>query len=58
MTNFSADSGSKAVADIEKGESLERLREHADVLEVNHAETSSRGADEEVVLADVAMVDG
>lgn len=55
---MSADGDGKGVVGIEKGRCLEHLWEHADVLEVKHPETFGRGVDEEVVLADVAMVDG
>ena len=36
---------------------MEHLREHADMLKVNHPETLSGSVDEEVALADVEMVD-
>jgi hypothetical protein len=36
---------------------LEGLREHADVLEVNNPDTASRDIDEEVILADVGVID-
>ena len=61
MTKVLADAGNKGTRDIEKAVRLEGLREHADVLEVNDADTLRRGVRdvaEEVVLADVGMIYG
>ena len=57
MTKVSADGSGKGIADIEEGVGLEGLQEHADVLEVNDIDISSPDVIEEVVLANVGMID-
>ena len=42
MTKVLADAGNKGTRDIEKAVCMEGLREHADVLEVNDADTLRR----------------
>ena len=57
MTEVSANGGGKGIADIEESVGLEGFREHADVLEVDDPDISSPGVVEEVVLANVGMID-
>jgi len=57
MPEVSAYCGGKGIADIKEGVGLEGLREYADVLEVNDPDISSPNIVEEVVLANVGMID-
>jgi hypothetical protein len=57
MTKELADVVGQGMADIKKSVLLEGFREHADVLEVNNPDTASRDVDEEVILADVGVID-
>ena len=58
MTKILADGGGEGTRDIEKAIHLEGLREHAEVLEVDNADTSSHDVEEEVVHANFGMIDG
>jgi hypothetical protein len=57
MTKVSADGGGKGIVDIEEGVGLEGFWEHAGVLEVDDPDISSPDVVEEVVLANVGMID-
>ena len=60
MTKVAADASSKGIRCVEKGVHLEGPGEHADVLEVNDADTSRCNVVDvvkEVVLADIGMTD-
>ena len=55
VAKFATNAGGKGRANIEEGESLEDLREHADVLEVDDVDFVR--VKEEVLLLDVGAVD-
>ena len=57
MTEVSANGGGKGIADIEESIGLEGFWEHADVLKVDDPDISSPDFVEEVVLANVGMID-
>lgn len=47
----------KGIVNVEECVLLEGLREHADMLEVNNSDTASRDIDNEIIVADVGVID-